>query len=106
MLNQKSNIYIILFAFLLNTSFIYGQDSESNYVVTFTKSSLKPMSEVEDGSGSERKELFEEYAKIMNPLYPTTYNVNEFRSLLDWGINRCIINKCLTIHLQLADKVC
>ena len=60
MLNQKQINYIILFAFLLNTSFIYGQDSESNYVVTFTKSSLKPMSEVEDGSGSERKELFED----------------------------------------------
>tara|TARA_Y100001970_G_scaffold2704_1_gene3149 strand:+ start:344 stop:1204 length:861 start_codon:yes stop_codon:yes gene_type:complete len=70
MLNQTPNIYIILFAFLLNISFIYGQDSESNYVVTFTKSSLEPMSEVEDGSASERKELFEEYARKMNPLTP------------------------------------
>ena len=62
--------YTLLFSFLINTAFLYGQDNEKNYVVTFTRSSLKSMGEVEDGSATERKELFEEYSRKMNPLTP------------------------------------
>ena len=63
MLNNKQIKYALLFSYLINTAFLYGQDNEKNYVVTFTKSSLKPMAQVEDGTGAERKELFEEYSK-------------------------------------------
>jgi len=56
--------------YLLSFSFLIAQDNEKNYVVTFTKNSLKPMAQIEDGTGAERKELFEEYARKMNPLTP------------------------------------
>ena len=70
MSNCKQIKYILLFSYLINIAFLYGQDNEKNYVVAFTKNSLKPMAQVEDGSGAERKELFEEYARKMNPLTP------------------------------------
>ena len=68
--NCKQIKSILLFSFLINIAFLYGQDNEKNYVVTFTRSSLKSMGEVEDGSATERKELFEEYSRKMNPLTP------------------------------------
>ena len=70
MSNCKQIKSILLFSFLINIAFLYGQDNEKNYVVTFTRSSLKSMGEVEDGSATERKELFEEYSRKMNPLTP------------------------------------
>ena len=52
MLNYKQIKYVLLFSYLINTAFLYGQDNEKNYVVTFTKSSLKPMAQIEDGTGA------------------------------------------------------
>ena len=66
--NKVKIIYVVtcLFSF----SFLVAQENEKDYVVTFTKNSLKPMVQIEDGSGAERIELFEEYARKMNPLTP------------------------------------
>ena len=70
MSNYKQIKYVLFFSYLVNIAFLYGQDNEKNYVVTFTKNSLKPMSQVEDGSSQERKDLIEEFARKMNPLTP------------------------------------
>ena len=70
MSNYKQIKYVLLFSYLINIAFLYGQDNEKNYVVTFTKNSLKPMAQVEDGSRQERKDLMEEFARKMNPLTP------------------------------------
>ena len=59
MLNHNQIKYVLLFSYLFNAAFLIGQDNEKNYVVTFTKSSLRPMGQVEDGSGAERKDLLE-----------------------------------------------
>ena len=58
MLNHKKIKLINVAICVLSFSFLTAQDNEKNYVVTFTKSSLKPMAQVEDGSGTERKDLF------------------------------------------------
>ena len=70
MLNNKKINIIYIGTYLFGFSFLIAQENEKNYVVTFTKNSLKPMVQVEDGSGAERIELFEEYARKMNPLTP------------------------------------
>ena len=70
MLNYKQIKCVLLFSYLFSIAFLYGQDNENNYVVTFTNNSLKPMVQIEDGTGAERKELFEEHARKMNPLTP------------------------------------
>ena len=70
MLNNKEIKLINIAICVLIFSFLTAQDNEKDYVVTFTKSSLKPMAQVEDGTGVERKELFEEFARKMNPLTP------------------------------------
>ena len=70
MLNHKKIKLINVAICVLSFSFLTAQDNEKNYVVTFTKNSLKPMVQIEDGSGAERKELSEEYARKMNPLTP------------------------------------
>ena len=70
MSNHKKIKFINVAIFFLSFSFLTAQDNEKNYVVTFTKNSLKPMAQIEDGSGAERKELSEEYARKMNPLTP------------------------------------
>ena len=70
MSNYKQIKYVLLFSYLINIAFLYGQDNEKNYVVTFSKNSLKPMAQVEDGSRQERKDLMEEFARKMNPLTP------------------------------------
>jgi len=70
MLNHKNMKIMYAAIYLLSFSFLIAQDNEKNYVVTFTKNSLKPMAQIEDGTGAERKELFEEYARKMNPLTP------------------------------------
>ena len=70
MFNNKKIKLINIAICILIFSFLTAQDNEKDYVVTFTKSSLKPMAQVEDGTGVERKELFEEFARKMNPLTP------------------------------------
>ena len=67
--NKKIKLINVAICVLI-FSFLNAQDNENDYVVTFTKSSLKPMAQVEDGTGAERKELFEEFARKMNPLTP------------------------------------
>jgi hypothetical protein len=84
--------YVLLFSYFTNAAFINGQDNEKNYVVTLTKSSLKPMAQVEDGSGDERKDLFDEFARKMNPL---TLELKMYITLGHywiWCFNRCINN--------------
>ena len=63
---HRYNAFLIAVCFAAST--LLGQSSGDNYVVFISKSSLRPMAQVEDGSGEERKELFEEYAREMNPL--------------------------------------
>ena len=70
MSNHKKIKLINVAICFLSFSFLTAQDNEKNYVVTFTNNSLKPMAQIEDGSNAERKELFEEYARKMNPLTP------------------------------------
>lgn len=70
MVNHKNIKFVNVIICFLSLSFLIAQDNEKNYVVTFTKNSLKPMAQIEDGSGAERKELSEEYARKMNPLTP------------------------------------
>ena len=62
--------YAFLIAVCFAASILLGQDKGDNYVVSITKSSLRPLAQVEDGSAEERKELLEEYARKMNPLTP------------------------------------
>ena len=69
LINNKVKI-IYVATCLFSFSFLVAQENEKDYVVTFTKNSLKPMVQIEDGSGAERIELFEEYARKMNPLTP------------------------------------
>ncbi len=69
LINNKVKI-IYVATCLFSFSFLFAQENEKDYVVTFTKNSLKPMVQIEDGSGAERIELFEEYARKMNPLTP------------------------------------
>ena len=57
----------LIFFIVLNNALI-GQYDPENEVVTISKYHLKPLSEVENGSAAERKEVFEEYARKMNPL--------------------------------------
>ena len=63
MLNNKKIKLINVAICVLIFSFLTAQDSEKDYVVTFTKSSLRPIAQVEDGSGIERKDLLEEFAR-------------------------------------------
>ena len=70
MSNHKKIKFISVAICFLSFSFLTAQDNEKNHVVTFTKNSLKPMAQIEDGSVVERKELSEEYARKMNPLTP------------------------------------
>ena len=62
------------YAFLIAVSFaastLLGQGKGDNYVVSITKSSLRPLAQVEDGSSAEKKELLKEYGRKMNPLTP------------------------------------
>ena len=69
LINNKVKI-IYVATCLFSFSFLFAQENEKDYVVTFTKNSLKPMVQIDDGSGAERIELFEEYARKMNPLTP------------------------------------
>ena len=57
----------LIFFMVLNNA-LMGQYDPENEVVTISKYHLKPLSEVENGSAAERKEVFEEYARKMNPL--------------------------------------
>ena len=57
----------LIFFMVLNNALL-GQYDPENEVVTISKYHLKPLSEVENGSAAERKEVFEEYARKMNPL--------------------------------------
>ena len=50
------------------TGILQAQYNLDNHVVTISKYYLKAMQDVEDGSTEERKEVFEENAKKMNPL--------------------------------------
>ena len=63
---HRFNAFLITVIFTLST--LLGQGNSENYVVFISKSSLRPMAQVEDGSGEERKELFEEFSRKMNPL--------------------------------------
>ena len=57
-----------LIVFMVLNNALFGQYDPENEVVTISKYHLKPLSEVENGSTAERKEVFEEYARKMNPL--------------------------------------
>ena len=57
-----------LIVFMVLNNSLLGQYDPENEVVTITKYHLKPLSEVENGSSDERKEVLEEYARKMNPL--------------------------------------
>ena len=57
-----------LIVFMILNNALLGQYDPENEVVTITKYHLKPLSEVENGSAEERKEVLEEYARKMNPL--------------------------------------
>ena len=57
-----------LIVFMILNNALLGQYDPENEVVTITKYHLKPLSKVENGSAAERKEVFEEYARKMNPL--------------------------------------
>ena len=57
-----------LIVFMVVNNALLGQYDPENEVVTITKYHLKPLSEVENGSAEERKEVLEEYARKMNPL--------------------------------------
>ena len=50
------------------TGIVQAQYDPENHVVTLSKYYLEPLSEVEDGSTEERKEVFDEHAKKMNAL--------------------------------------
>ena len=57
----------LIFFMVLNNALL-GQYDPENEVVTISKYHLNPLSKVENGSAAERKEVFEEYARKMNPL--------------------------------------
>ena len=57
-----------LIVFMVPNNVLFGQYDPENEVVTISKYHLKPLSEVENGSAAERKEVLEEYAQKMNPL--------------------------------------
>ena len=57
----------LIFFMVLNNELL-GQYDPENEVVTISKYHLNPLSKVENGSAAERKEVFEEYARKMNPL--------------------------------------
>jgi len=54
--------------FMVLNNALIGQYDPENEVVTISKYHLNPLSKVENGSAAERKEVFEEYARKMNPL--------------------------------------
>jgi len=58
---------VLIFFMVLNYALL-GQYDPENEVVTISKYHLKPLSTVENGSAAERKEVFEENARKMNPL--------------------------------------
>ena len=67
-MNYSFRILSCLIAFTVLDNTLIGQYDPENEVVTISKYHLKPLSEVDDGSAAERKEVFEEYARKMNPL--------------------------------------
>lgn len=75
---------------------LQAQYNPENHVVTLSLYYLKPMSEVEDGTAEERKKVFEEHAKKMNPLetklvssmllgHLWTGSTNEVLELNEWA---------------------
>ena len=67
-MNYSFRILSCLIAFIVLDNALIGQYDPENEVVTILKYHLKPLSEVDDGSAAERKEVFEEYARKINPL--------------------------------------
>ena len=67
-MSYSFRIISYLIAFIVLNNELIGQYDPDNDVITITKYHLKSISEVENGSSEERKELFEEYAKKVNPL--------------------------------------
>ena len=63
-----SYLFRILSCLIVLNNALIGQYDPENEVVTISKYHLKPLSEVENGSAEERKEVLEEYARKMNPL--------------------------------------
>ena len=61
-------IFSCLIVFMVVNNALLGQYDPENEVVTISKYHLKPLSEVENGSAAERKEVLEEYARKINPL--------------------------------------
>ncbi len=70
-LNEGGNMIkriVILCISISVLGILHAQYNPDNHVVTISKYYLKALSDVEDGSAEERKEVFEENAKKMNPL--------------------------------------
>ena len=67
-MSYSFRIFPCLIFFMVLNNALLGQYDPENEVVTISKYHLKPLSKVENGSAAERKEVFEEYARKMNPL--------------------------------------
>lgn len=63
---HKRILCLIIGLFL--TASVMAQYNPENHVVTLSKYYLNDLTDVEDGSSEERKKVFEEHAKKMNPL--------------------------------------
>ncbi len=64
-MQMRFTIYLISIAL---SGIVQAQYDPENHVVTLSKYYLEPISEVEDGSAEERKEVLEEDAKKLNAL--------------------------------------
>ena len=67
-MSYSFRIFPCLIFFMVLNNALLGQYDPENEVVTISKYHLNPLSKVENGSAAERKEVFEEYARKMNPL--------------------------------------
>ena len=73
MKNRAIHLFIFL---VIACSMAVGQYKEENRIVALSKYYLKPLRTVEDGSGEERREVFDEHAKKIIT-FPCDQHLNE-----------------------------